>query len=90
MLQQLQMVSKVFEMQTRVNCWAHVHRSIETHMHSIINYLLDTQLFPSAKWTKVNGTAIEKFLEYFSDRWCKKGNNGWYEGFAPGILKCRG
>ncbi|CAF0977379.1 unnamed protein product [Brachionus calyciflorus] len=56
-----------------------------------IQRIFDTQLFKSAtdlftdKWSKVNGKAIETFLEYFSNQWCKDGNNGWYEGYAPGL-----
>ncbi|CAF1059879.1 unnamed protein product [Brachionus calyciflorus] len=89
-------------MQKRVNCWAHVHRNIETHMRSIskiqamrmmddikkIQILFDTQLFISVtdlftdKWSKVNGKAIETFLVYFSNQWCKEGNN---VGNAPGL-----
>ncbi|CAF1146241.1 unnamed protein product, partial [Brachionus calyciflorus] len=53
--------------------------------------IFEPELFPIAlklfqeKWSRVNSPAIKTFLEYFDNQWCKDGNNGWYEGFAPGL-----
>ncbi|CAF0826598.1 unnamed protein product [Brachionus calyciflorus] len=56
-----------------------------------IQKIFDANLFPTAfklfqeKWEKVTSSSIKTFIDYFKDQWCKEGQNGRYEGYAPGL-----
>ena len=56
-----------------------------------IQKIFDPQLFATSvklfreKCNMVNSASIQTFLDYFESQWCAYAQNGWFEGYAPGL-----